>query len=66
MVADGDGNFLLAEIRSLNEDYPHWSTISGVYLRPKSSKGPKDPDGAGYEIVGIDRESPEKSTFPMN
>ncbi len=59
-LPDGDGNFLLVEIRSLNEDYPHWSAAVGVYLRPK---GPK---GAGYEIVGIDRESPEESTFPMN
>ena len=59
-LPDGDGNFLLVEIRSLNEDYPHWSTAVGVYLRPK---GPK---GAGYEIVGIDRESREISTFPMN
>ncbi len=59
-LPDGDGNFLLVEIRSSNEDYPHWRTAVGVYLRPE---GPK---GAGYEIVGIDRESPEESTFPMN
>jgi hypothetical protein len=53
----GDGNFLLAEIVSMNEDYPHWSTVVGVYLRPTDS---------GYEIVGVERESPEQSTFPMN
>jgi hypothetical protein len=56
-LPDGDGKFLLAEIRSMNEDYPHWGTIVGVYLRPK---------GSTYEIVGIERESPETSTFPMN
>jgi hypothetical protein len=56
-LPESDGKFLLAEIRSLNEDYPHWSTTIGVYLRSK---------GSSYEIVGIDRESPETSTFPMN
>ncbi len=50
-------SFLLAEIRSIHVDYPHWSTSIGVYLRP---------GGAAYEIVGIDRESPEMATFPMN
>jgi hypothetical protein len=49
--------FLLAEIRSIHSDYPHWSSAVSVYLRPAS---------AGYEIVGIERESPEISTFPMN
>ncbi len=56
-LPEGGRNFLLAEIRSMNEDYPHWSTTVSVYLRPKAT---------GYEIVGIERESPEKSTFPMN
>jgi len=56
-LPDSDGKFLLAEIRSLNEDYPHWSATVGVYLRS---------NGSSYEIVGIDRESPETSTFPMN
>ncbi len=49
--------FLLAEIRSINLDYPHWGASIGVYLRPGA---------AGYDIVGIERESPEKATFPMN
>ena len=56
-LPDGDGDFVLAEIRSVNEDYPHWNTVVGVYLRLR---------GSSYEIVGIDRESPETSTFPMN
>ena len=38
-LPDGDGNFLLVEIRSLNEDDPQWSTAVGVYLRPKGPKG---------------------------
>ena len=50
-------SFLLAEIRSINLDYPHWGASIGVYLRPGA---------AGYEIVGIERESPEIATFPMN
>lgn len=56
-LPEGNGGFLLAEILSVNEDYPHWSTTVGVYLRPH---------GAGYEIVGIERENPEAYTFPMN
>lgn len=56
-AAPGPESFLLARIRSIHEDYPHWSTSIDVYLRP---------GGAGYEIVGIERESPEIATFPMN
>jgi hypothetical protein len=55
--APGGEEFLLAEIRSINADYPHWSTSIGVYLR----RG-----GAVYDIVGIERESPANSTYPMN
>lgn len=56
-LPDGDGAFLVADIRSMNADFPHWSSLVSVFLRPNR---------VGYEIVGIDRESPEKSTFPMN
>jgi hypothetical protein len=56
-AAPGPESFLLAEIRSINADYPHWSASIGVYLRSA---------GAGYEIVGVERESPEVATFPMN
>lgn len=49
--------FLVAELRTKNEDFPHWSAAVRVYLRP---------EGDGYEVVGIDRESPERSTFPMS
>jgi hypothetical protein len=52
-----DGRFLVARIRSRNEENPHWETSVDVYLRPK--------DGS-YEVVGIERESPPVSTFPMN
>jgi hypothetical protein len=56
-AAPGGESFLLAEIRSVHADYPHWSASIGVYLRPGR---------AGYEIVGIERESPKIATFPMN
>jgi len=56
-AAPGGESFLLAEIRSVHADYPHWSSSIGVYLRPGR---------AGYEIVGIERESPKIATFPMN
>ncbi len=55
--APGPESFLLAEIRSIHADYPHWSASIRVYLRPR---------GAGYDIVGVERESPEIATFPMN
>jgi hypothetical protein len=50
-------SFLLAVIRSINSENPHWRTSIAVTLRPGAT---------GYEIVGIERESPETSTFPMN
>jgi hypothetical protein len=50
-------SFLLAEIRTRNPENPHWATPVGVYLRP---------DSGGYSIVGVERESPENNTFPMN
>lgn len=53
----GRGQFLVAEIHSINSENPHWDTAVRVYLRPTAS---------GYEIVGIERESPEKSFFPMD
>ncbi len=40
--------YLLAEIHTLNNKYPHWNKPTSVYLRPK---------GQGYEVVGIERES---------
>jgi hypothetical protein len=49
--------FLVAEIRSVHGDYPHWGNAIAVTLRPAP---------AGYDIVGIERESPEASTFPVN
>jgi hypothetical protein len=51
------GLFLVAEISSINAEHSQWNTAVRVYLRPVPS---------GYDIVGIDRDSPEKSTFPMN
>ncbi len=30
--------FLLAEIHSLNENYPHWAKRIGVYLRPNGQR----------------------------
>jgi hypothetical protein len=51
------GSFLLAEVRSINADYPHWSAPVAVYFRPR---------GSGYDVVGIERGSPEVATFPMN
>jgi hypothetical protein len=39
---------LQAEIHSLHVDHPEWDKAVRVYLRP---------EGAGYEVVGIDRES---------
>ena len=50
-------SFLLAEIRTRNAENPHWATSVGVYLRP---------DSRGYSVVGVERESPESNTFPMN
>jgi hypothetical protein len=52
-----DGRFLLARIRSANAENPHWTASIDVYLRPKD---------ASYEVVGIERESPPVSIFPMN
>jgi hypothetical protein len=40
--------FLLAEIHTLSDKYPHWNKPISLYLRPK---------GQGYEVVGIERES---------
>jgi hypothetical protein len=58
LPAPGGGKtFLVAQVRSRNADFPHWDAGVSVYLRPA---------GAGFEIVGIERESPEVSTFPMN
>ena len=41
--------FLLVVIRSLNDDFPQWKQTVSVYLRPA---------GSGYQIVGIERDSP--------
>jgi len=49
--------FLVAELRSLNEAFPDWRETVRIYLRRGSS---------GYEVVGVERESPESNTFPMN
>ncbi len=43
---------LLAEIHSLNEEHPNWTQGVNVYLRPT---------GGGYEVVGIERESPAQA-----
>jgi len=43
---------LLAEIHSLNENHPNWTLGINVYLRPT---------GSGYEVVGIERESPAQA-----
>jgi hypothetical protein len=56
LPASPPGNeYLLAEIRSSHPDHPHWRSAIDVYLRPTGSR---------HEIVGIERESPEVSTFP--
>jgi hypothetical protein len=47
-----DKKFILAEIHSLNEKHPNWTQGINVYLRPTES---------GYEIVGIERQSPARA-----
>ena len=54
----GAGVFLVAEIRSVNVEHPHWNTPIRIFLRPTG--------GSDYEIVGIERDSPEESVFPMD
>jgi len=56
-AAPSPESFLLAVIRTTNLENPHWGAPVEVYLRPRV---------AGYEIVGLERESPEIATFPMN
>ncbi len=56
-AAPSPESFLLAEIRSIHSDYPHWGKPIAVTLRGGS---------ASYEIVGVERESPEIASFPMN
>jgi hypothetical protein len=46
--AEDEGLFLRAEIHSLHEAHPEWNKAVHVYLRH---------NGAGYDVVGIDRES---------
>ena len=53
----GPDQFLVAEIHSINAENSHWNTAVRVYLRPSAS---------GYELVGIERDSPEPFTFPMD
>lgn len=53
----GPDQFLVAEIHSINAENSHWNTAVRVYLRPSAS---------GHEIVGIERDSPEPFTFPMD
>lgn len=52
----GAASFLLAEIHSINEEHPHWDEPVRVYLRRT---------GSDYEVVGIERENPDRVTFPM-
>ena len=47
-VTAGGGRYLVAEIHSEHPDHPAWNRRVGVYLRPTA---------AGYEVVGIERES---------
>jgi hypothetical protein len=56
-AAPGDGSFLIAEIRSVNSENPHWASGVAVALRPR---------GGSFELVGIERESPEISIFPID
>ena len=42
---------LLAELHSQHPDHPQWDRPISVYLRS---------NGASYEVVGIERESPEE------
>lgn len=52
----GSASFLLAEVHSLNEEHPHWNEPIRIYLRRAGSR---------YELVGIERENPERFIFPM-
>lgn len=47
-----DEMFILVEIHSLNEKHPNWTQGINVYLRPTE---------VGYEVVGIERESPARA-----
>ncbi len=47
-AAEDEGLFLRAEIHSLHDAHPEWNKAVTVYLRS---------NGAGYDVVGIDRES---------
>ncbi len=49
--------FLVAEIRSVSTENPHWATTIAITLRSRAGS---------YDIIGIERESPEISIFPMN
>ncbi len=55
-ASPGSASFLLAEVHSLNEEHPHWNKPTRIYLRRAGSR---------YELVGIERENPERFTFPM-
>ena len=48
------GEFLRAEIETLNDERPHLSRTVPVYLRMGGSR---------YPIAGIERENPESSMF---
>jgi hypothetical protein len=47
-VGSGSERYLLAEVHTLNDDYPMWNRRVGIYLRPV---------GRTFEVVGIERES---------
>jgi hypothetical protein len=51
LISDRD-TFLLAQIHSLNESHPNWTQGINVYMRPTE---------IGYEVVGIERESPARA-----
>ncbi len=48
------GEFLRADIETLNDERPHLSRTATVYLRRGDSR---------YPIAGIERENPESSIF---
>lgn len=47
---------LCADVASLNSEFPHWKRSVRVYLRPSET---------GYEVVGLQRESPTPNLYPM-
>ena len=48
----GQNLFLMAVIRSLNDDFPQWKQKVSLYLLPA---------GSGYQIVGVEKRIPRRT-----